>query len=81
MPVKNVTADYPPTVLIHGTDDTDVPYEQSTMMADEFKRHNVPYELISIPRAEHGLAGGDPMLIDAAYLKAFAFVDERLQAK
>jgi acetyl esterase/lipase len=81
MPVKNVTADYPPTVLIHGTDDTDVPYEQSTMMADEFKRHNVPYELISIPRAEHGLAGGDPMQIDAAYAKAFAFVDERLQAK
>ena len=27
MPVKNVTSDYPPTSLIHGTKDTDVPYE------------------------------------------------------
>jgi acetyl esterase/lipase len=79
MPVRNVTADYPPTVLIHGTNDTDVPYEQSTMMAVEFKRHNVPHQLTGIPGGEHGLAGGDPQSIDAAYLKAFAFVDERLQ--
>jgi acetyl esterase/lipase len=81
MPVRNVTADYPPTVLIHGTNDTDVPYEQSTMMAVEFRRHNVPHLLTSIPGGEHGLAGGDPELIDAAYLKAMAFVDERLQSK
>ena len=32
-----VSIDYPPTLLIHGTNDTDVPYEQSTMMAAEFK--------------------------------------------
>ena len=24
--MKNVTADYPPTLFIHGTDDLDVPY-------------------------------------------------------
>src|SRR5262245_23860173 len=27
-PVRNVSADYPPTLLVHGTEDTDVPYEQ-----------------------------------------------------
>lgn len=27
MPLRNVTASYPPTVLIHGTADTDVPFE------------------------------------------------------
>jgi acetyl esterase/lipase len=79
MPVKNVTAEYPPTVLIHGTSDTDVPYEQSVLMAEQFKQHKVPHELISIPNGEHGLKGGDPKLIDAAYAKAFAFVDERLK--
>jgi dipeptidyl aminopeptidase/acylaminoacyl peptidase len=26
-PVKNVTRGYPPTLLIHGTQDTDVPFE------------------------------------------------------
>jgi acetyl esterase/lipase len=79
MPVKNVTADYPPTVLIHGTEDTDVPHEQSEMMAEQFRQHNVRHEFISIPDGEHGLGGGDAKLIDQAYAKAFAFVDEHLQ--
>jgi acetyl esterase/lipase len=79
MPVKNVTADYPPTVLLHGTADTDVPFEQSAMMVEEFKRHSVPHLLISIEGGEHGLAGGNPKQIDAAYAEAFWFVDERLK--
>jgi acetyl esterase/lipase len=78
MPVKNVTAEYPPTVLIHGTSDTDVPYEQSVLMAAQLKQHKVPHELISIPNGEQGLRGGDPELNDAAYAKAFSIVDERL---
>jgi hypothetical protein len=36
------------------------------MTAEEFKQHDVPHLLISIPGGEHGLAGGDPKLIDAA---------------
>ncbi len=79
MPVKNVTAEYPPTVLIHGTSDTDVPYEQSVLMAEQFKQRNVPHEFISIPNGEHGLSGGDTKLVEEAYAKAFAFVDERLK--
>ena len=79
MPIKNVTAEYPPTILIHGTSDTDVPYEQSVLMSEQFKQYKVPHELISIPNGEHGLRGGDSNLIDAAYKKAFAFVDERLK--
>ena len=35
-PVRNVTTDYPPTMLVHGTEDTDVPYELSADMAKEF---------------------------------------------
>jgi dipeptidyl aminopeptidase/acylaminoacyl peptidase len=81
MPIKNVTADYPPTALIHGTNDTDVPYEQSTMMAEQFRHHNVPHLLISVPDGEHGLGGGDAKLIDKAYIKAFAFVDQHLRLR
>jgi acetyl esterase/lipase len=80
MPVKNVTADYPPTLLIHGTKDTDVPYEQSTMMAEQLKKHGVPHELISISGAEHGLAGGDPKQIDAAYESALRFTNRHIKA-
>lgn len=56
-----------------------MPYEQSVLMADEFKKHHVPYELIAVPDAEHGLADGDPKLVDEAYARAFAFLAQRLE--
>jgi acetyl esterase/lipase len=74
MPICNVTPDYPPTMLIHGTDDTDVPCEQSAMMAEKLQKQNVACELITIPGAEHGLWGGDESLVRAAYASALAFV-------
>lgn len=74
MPVKNVTKDYPPTLLIHGDQDTDVPYEQSVMMAEQFRKHGVEHRLITIPGGEHGLGGGDKRLIDSAYDSALEFV-------
>ena len=77
-PVRNVTKDYPPTVLVHGTKDTDVPYEQSTLMAAELKKHGVEHELITVPDAEHGLVGGDPERITAAYQSAWDFVVRHL---
>jgi len=79
MPVMNVTGDYPPTMLIHGTDDTDVPYEQSVLMASEFDEHGVAYELVTIPGAEHGLAGGDQQLVAKAYDAALAWVDRYMR--
>ena len=81
MPVNNVTKEYPPTLLIHGTEDTDVPYEQSVMMADEFKKYGIDHELITIVGGEHGLGGGDPKQIDSAYDIAFRFVHERMTKK
>jgi acetyl esterase/lipase len=56
MPVKNVTPDFPPTLMTHGTEDTDVPHLQSELMEKEFIKHNVPYEFFSVEGAEHGLA-------------------------
>ena len=79
MPVRNVSKDYPPTLLVHGTKDTDVPYEQSVMMAEQLEKHGVEHKLITIPGAEHGLAGGDPNLIDAAYESALAFLNRHMK--
>jgi len=81
MPVENVTAEYSPTLLIHGENDTDVPYEQSVMMADALKKHGVEHELIGIPGAEHGLPGGDPKLVNDAYEAAIEFVVRHLEPK
>ena len=81
MPVRNVTPEYPPTLMIHGTDDTDVPHEQSVMMAGEFRKHGVEHQLISIQNGEHGLGGGEPQQIDAAYDAAFQFVQHHLSQR
>lgn len=73
-PVRNVTADYPPTLLIHGTDDTDVPYEESTSMAEQFNHRGVPHSLITIANGEHGFGGGDPRDVEGAYRSMHEFV-------
>lgn len=79
MAVKNVTENYPPTLLIHGTGDTDVPYEQSVLMAEQFKIHGVPHRLIGIQNGEHGLDGGDSREIEAAYASVLPFVDKYMK--
>ena len=73
-PVRNVTADYPPTLLIHGEKDTDVPHEESVIMAAELKKHHVEHRLMSIPEGEHGLPGADPRTVDEAYRTAIDFL-------
>ena len=79
MPVKNVTPAYPPTVLIHGTADTDVPFEQSQLMANEFLKRGIAFQFYKIPNAEHGLAGGNREEIEEAQRKAFEFVKLHLE--
>jgi hypothetical protein len=79
-PVRNVTADYPPTLLVHGTEDTDVPYGQSAAMAAELARHKVAHELVTVPGAGHGLAGGDGRQVEQARRRALAFLRAHLRA-
>jgi acetyl esterase/lipase len=77
-PVRNVTKEYPPTLLIHGTRDTDVPFEQSVEMDKELSRVGVEHRLILVPNAGHGLPGGDPKQVAAAYDEARAFVNRHV---
>ena len=78
MPVANVTDRYSPTMLVHGYDDTDVPYERSAEMAAEFSRHGVEHRLLGIPGAEHGFAGADPSAVAAARDEVAAFLRRHL---
>jgi acetyl esterase/lipase len=80
-PVRNVSPDYPPTMLVHGTDDTDVPYDLSVAMDKELTRHKVPHELVTVRGAGHGLAGGDKKLVADAHEKALAFIQSYLKTK
>ncbi|MBX3438142.1 MAG: alpha/beta hydrolase [Planctomycetaceae bacterium] len=78
-PVRNVTLEFPPTLLIHGTSDTDVPYEESTMMVDEFRKHGVPHILKPIDNGEHGFGGGDPEQIEQAFQTMREFIIKHLE--
>lgn len=80
-PVRNVTSEYPPTLLVHGTEDTDVPYELSAAMEKELARNKVPHELVTVRGAGHGLSGGDRKLVEEAHSRAVAFIRQHLKAE
>jgi len=75
-PVRNITADYPPTLLLHGNQDKDVPYEQSVLMAEELSRQHIECELITMEGRDHGFDNkmDDPLVRDA-FSKVPAFLD------
>lgn len=52
-PIHLVQDDYPPTLLLHGTNDVDVPYEQSVFMRSALLKKGVPAKLITIPNGAH----------------------------
>jgi acetyl esterase/lipase len=53
-PVNYVSADDPPTLLIHGDADRTVPFHQSELLEAALKKVNVPVKLIRIEGADHG---------------------------
>jgi acetyl esterase/lipase len=73
-PVRNVTADYPPAFLIHGTSDTDVPYEESANMDKELTRAKVDHRFITVPGGDHGIKNAAPEERQRIFLDALDFV-------
>jgi acetyl esterase/lipase len=74
MPVANVSSDFPPTLLIHGDLDTDVPIDQSERMAEELRTCGVAHRLLTLAGAEHGLAGAAEPAIHAAFAEVTSFL-------
>ena len=79
MPERNVSAQYPPTILIHGEADTDVPFASSARMAEQLKRYGVEHRLLRFPGAEHGLPNADQKQVGDAYRAAAAFVVKQFE--
>lgn len=63
-----------PVLLIHGRDDTVVPYRQSLLMEAALKREGKPVELVSLAGEDHWLSRGDTrqQMLNAA----IAFVEK-----
>ena len=74
-PVEQVGSDYPSTLLLHGDDDSDVPYEQSVMMAGALAATGVAHQFVTIAGGEHGFdARTDDPAVVAAFDAVLAFL-------
>ncbi len=77
-PVLNVTPDYAPTLMVHGDRDTDVPYEQSAMMAEALAGAGVEHEFITIEGGGHCSMGMDEAQVHATYARVLAFLNKHV---
>jgi acetyl esterase/lipase len=77
-PIKNVTDSYPPTLLIHGDQDTDVPHELSLEMDSVLEQHHVPHKLLVLEGSGHVFDGEKDAQKDPVVSAVFDQVGEFL---
>ena len=77
-PVTHVSADDPPVLLTHGTEDRTVPYSQAEVLKARLEQVGVPVELITVRGGGHGFQGGEPDDIREANARTKAFMLEHL---
>ncbi|WP_284617854.1 alpha/beta hydrolase [Aquabacterium humicola] len=64
-PLRNIDAGFPPTVLVHGRADTDVPASESDALANRFREQGVAHQLHALPGVGHGFAGATPEEVES----------------
>lgn len=92
-PARNVTPDYPPTMLVHGDRDRDVPFAQSELMALALEEAGVPHRLLRMEGYDHYFdvfpegwpSDGPPAPLEdetviAAYDEVIAFLEQHVDA-
>jgi len=61
-PIKHIAAVKVPVLLIHGRDDSVVPFEQSQIMFDALRNNNKEAELVTLKKEDHWLSRGETRL-------------------
>lgn len=85
-PIRNMTPDYPPTMLLHGDQDADVSCELSKQMALSLEKYSVPHRLIILEGLGHvfdryfdpSLARQNPSKVGEAFDAVLAFLSEHM---
>lgn len=54
-PLDLIKSSFPPTVIVHGTADTIIPFEDAQALEATLQRAQVPVHLIEAEGAEHGM--------------------------
>lgn len=75
-PIHHVNAGDPPALLIHGTKDELVPYDQATHFLEACKQAGVTAELFTIEGGGHG--GGNPEAWKQAVTRSIEFLRQHL---
>src|SRR5205085_11379525 len=75
-PLNWVTPDAAPTLLLHGTEDKYVAYEQAIWMRDRLQACGVEVRLLTFDGAGHGFKGEDAAKAEQAL---FAFFEKQLK--
>jgi acetyl esterase/lipase len=70
-PLNWVTPTAAPTLIIHGTEDKYVAYEQAIWMRDRLTACGVSVEMLTLEGAGHGFKGADEEKADAALIAYF----------
>jgi acetyl esterase/lipase len=81
-PVTYVSPDDPPFLIIHGTRDPRVPFQQSVILRDALRDAGVEVEFLALQGAGHGWATGslhDQRYYAQALSAALAFFDRHLK--
>jgi dipeptidyl aminopeptidase/acylaminoacyl peptidase len=61
-PIKHLDSVNVPVMMIHGRDDTVVPYEQSSVMFDAMKRAKKDVEMVTLKKEDHWLSRSETRL-------------------
>ena len=83
-PVTSVTADSPPFLLVHGTEDHLVPYSQSEALAAALTAAGVPVRLLPVVGADHiflGCSDVDAIVQQSVQYLADALLVQRLSGE
>jgi dipeptidyl aminopeptidase/acylaminoacyl peptidase len=70
-PIKHIDAINVPVLLIHGRDDTVVPFDQSDVMLSAMKKAGKKVELVTLKKEDHWLSRSETRLQMLKALVAF----------
>jgi len=79
-PLYKIDKDYPPTLLLHGDNDLDVPFSQSVLLEEKLNENNVENKFITLQGKGHDFDYDmEDIQVKKAFDEVIAFLKKYLQ--